>query len=108
MRTNRIGRTVLRTCARTAATAATLAVVGMGLAGAAAAADTGNAQDTITGLQARGFNVRINGTADGPMSECTVTGVHGMSNSNVDAAGHLIDPTQFTTVYVDISCPDDH
>jgi hypothetical protein len=110
MRINRITQTGLRTWALTTATAGTLAAVGLGLAGAAAAASTtsGNAQDTISSLQAQGYSVQVNGTADNPMSECTVTGVTGLSDSNVDAAGRLLDPTRFTTAHVDISCPDDH
>jgi hypothetical protein len=101
MRINRIIHT---------ATLGALAAVGLGLAGAATAASAvpGKAQDTISGLQAQGYSVQVNGTADNPMSECTVTGVTGMSDSNVDAAGRLLDPTKFTTAHVDISCPDDH
>ena len=40
--------------------------------------------------------VMINGTTDGPLSECTVTGVH-----NPDTSGRAIG---FTTVYVDVDC----
>ena len=43
-----------------------------------------------------GYAVQINGRVSGPLSQCIVTGVHGLSNS---------DPTVFTTAYVDISCP---
>ena len=50
-----------------------------------------------------GYAVQINGTVSGPLSQCIVTGVHGLSNS--DQSGHRIDPTVFTTAYVDISCP---
>jgi hypothetical protein len=85
----------------------TLAATALGLAGAAAAAPTGSssAAEVVSGLQAQGYSVQINGIADVPLSECTVTGVHGLSNT--DAAGNRIDPTEFTTVYVDISCPSD-
>ena len=77
MRLNRITHTGLRTWALTTATAGTLAAAGLGLAGAAAAASTasGNAQDTISSLQAQGYSVQLDGMADNPMSECTVTGV---------------------------------
>ncbi|MDP9166504.1 MAG: hypothetical protein M3O32_10665 [Actinomycetota bacterium] len=64
----------------------------------------GNAQDTINALQAQGFNVQLNGAAVYPLSGCKVTGVEGMHNDNIDSAGALIDPTKFTTVWVDISC----
>jgi hypothetical protein len=33
-----------------------------------------------------------------------VTGIEGLNSSNIDASGHRIDPKQFDTVYVDISC----
>jgi hypothetical protein len=84
----------------TAATFGALAAAALGLAGAAAAAPSGaaSAADTVRSLQAEGYNVQLNGSVTGPLKECTVTGVHG------DSAGPL-DPTQFNTVYVDVSCP---
>jgi hypothetical protein len=93
----------------TTATVGALAATALGLAGAAAAAPTGggNAQDTVTSLQAQGYSVQLNGTATDPLSQCTVTDVHGLADSNVNSAGARIDPTKFTTVYVDISCPDE-
>ena len=77
-----------------------LAATALGLAGAAAAASTGgsSAADTVSSLQAQGYNVQLNGSATAPLSQCAVTGVHGDSPGRVDS-------TQFTTVYVDISCP---
>ena len=86
--------------ALTTFTAGALAATALGLAGAAAAAPAGpsSAGDTVKSLQAEGYIVQLNGTANGPLSECTVTGVH------PDPAGS-INQTQFTTVYVDISCP---
>ena len=77
------------------------------MAGAAAAFPSGStsAADTVENLQARGFAVQLNGTVNGPLSECTVTGVHGLNNSNVDEWGRLIDPSQCSTAFVDISCP---
>jgi hypothetical protein len=110
MRINRIVDAGLRTCALASATVGTLTAIGLGLAGAATAAPAvpGSAQDVISSLQAQGYSVQVNGTADYPMSACTVTGVTGMSDSNVDAAGRLLDPTKFTTAHVDITCPDDH
>jgi hypothetical protein len=76
-----------------------LAATALGLAGAAAAAPTGSsAADTVTSLQAEGYNVQLNGSATAPLSQCAVTGVHGDSLGGIDS-------TQFTTVYVDIYCP---
>src|ERR1700752_5426892 len=76
-------------------------------AGAAAAAPAAGsaADETVNSLQAEGFNVVINGIQEGPLSDCRVTAIHGLRDSNVSAAGRIIDPSQFTTVYVDISCP---
>ncbi|MDT5339225.1 MAG: hypothetical protein QOD90_4730 [Mycobacterium sp.] len=110
MRINEVIHTGLTSCVFKTATVGALAAAGLALAGAATAASTvyGNAQDTISGLQAQGYSVQVNGTADDPMTECTVTGVTGLSDSNVDAAGRLLDPTKFTTAHVDITCPDVH
>jgi hypothetical protein len=68
--------------------------------GSAAAAPTGaaSAGDTVKSLQAQGYNVQINGSVTSPLSECLVTGVHGVPATRTD-------PTQFVTVYVDVSCP---
>jgi hypothetical protein len=88
-----------------AATAAILAAAAPGLAGTAAAAPTGSssAGDVVNSLQSQGYSVQINGSATAPLSDCRVTGVHGVPNT--DGAGRRSDPTQFTTVYVDVSCP---
>jgi hypothetical protein len=71
---------------------------------AAAPSGFGNAQDAIGALQSQGFNVVLNGAAVYPLSGCKVTGIEGLNSSNIDASGRRIDPTQFDTVYVDISC----
>ena len=76
-----------------------LAATALGLAGAAAAVPTGSsAADTVSSLQEQGYNVQLNGSATAPLSQCAVTGTHGDSPGRIDS-------TQFTTVYVDISCP---
>jgi hypothetical protein len=63
----------------------------------------------VKSFQDQGFNVRLNGSTNNvPLSRCRVTDVHGLSNSNVDASGRIIDPTQRTTVFLDISCPTDN
>ena len=87
----------------------TLAVTALAMAGETAAAPSGfanfgNAQDTVNALQAEGYNVIINGGQAFPLSSCKVLGVEGLNNSNIDSAGARIDPTQFDTVYVDVSC----
>ena len=78
-----------------------------GSAGVAAAATAGNtsAADTVQALQDKGYAVQINGSVNEPLSQCRVTGVHGMSNT--DAAGHQLVPNQFNTAYVDVDCPSD-
>ena len=61
----------------------------------------GSAQSVIDDLTAQGYNVQINwvsGVSSRPLDECSVLGVH-----NPDASGGP--PTTFTTVYVDVSCP---
>jgi hypothetical protein len=79
----------------------------VGLAGAAAAFPSdGSAADTVKSLQDKGFNVQLNGSVNGqPLSKCTVTGVHGLSNSNVDQSGAVVDRTQLATAFVDVVCP---
>jgi hypothetical protein len=64
----------------------------------------GNAQDTINALKAQGYDVVVNGAPVYPLSGCKVTGVEGLRDSNSKAGGNRIDPAQFDTVYVDISC----
>lgn len=80
------------------AVAGNLAAATLAVAPIAAAAPTGgsNAADTVKALRDMGYNVQLNGTVSGPLSQCIVTGVDGLANG---------DPTVFTTAYVDISCP---
>jgi hypothetical protein len=82
------------------AAAGVLAGAALGLAHTAAAAPSGvgSAQDTVNRLQALGYNVTLNGSKTTALSECTVLGVHPGDPGNVVAP-------QFTTIYVDISCP---
>jgi hypothetical protein len=79
--------------------AAVLATAMLSPRGVAAAAPTGpgSASDVVQTLTAQGYNVMINGTVEGPLSECSVTGVH-----NPDTSGRAVG---FTTVYVDVDCP---
>jgi hypothetical protein len=70
-----------------------------GLAGATAVTPLGgSAADTVKILQGQGYNVRLNAKPEAPLSECTVTGVHGLDSSTP------LDPTRLNTVYLDISC----
>jgi hypothetical protein len=97
----------MKKIAITTVTLGALAAGALGLAGSAAAVPTGgqSAADVVKSFQDQGFNVQLNGTANVPLSRCTVTGVHGLSNSNVNSQGQRIDPTQATTVFVDVDCP---
>ncbi len=77
--------------------------------GVARAAPLGgsSANDAVNQLRAEGYNVQLNlnSTRDVPLSECTVTAVHGIPNT-AQPGGQ---PTaQFTTVYVDVDCPPDN
>lgn len=76
-----------------------IGVAAIGFAGPAEAAPTGelSAADTVKSLQDEGYSVQVNGTANVPLSECLVTGLHGLSN-----------PAPRGTVYVDVSCPSDN
>jgi hypothetical protein len=80
---------------------------GQGVADAAVPAPAGNrsASDTVADLEAKGHHVQINGSTNGPLSLCKATGVHGLNDSNLDSAGNRIDDDQFSTVYVDVVCP---
>ncbi len=58
----------------------------LGFASPALAAPTGTAADAVKSLQGAGYDVQINGAAQAPLSQCTVTGIHGLNNSNVNSA----------------------
>jgi hypothetical protein len=76
--TARTRGTPMRRFAIATGAAGALAAAALGLAGAAGAApsDLGSAADTVKSLQDQGYNVMLNGTHDGPLSECSVTGIH--------------------------------
>lgn len=75
----------------------TAVIPGAGLAAAAPTAGM-TAPDVVRDLTDAGYTVAINGAAGVPLSQCTVTGVHGVPADNYRA------PNQFTTVYVDVEC----
>ncbi|QRY52166.1 hypothetical protein JVX95_01820 [Mycolicibacterium septicum] len=83
--------------------------MGLGLAATANAAPsgTGSAADTVRDLQSRGYHVQINSNANTALSNCRVTGVHGLADSNINEDGYRIDSTQHTTVYVNVACQPD-
>jgi hypothetical protein len=89
-----------------AATFGMLAAATLGLAGAAGAAPTGgsNAADAVNQLRAEGYSVQINGDQNAPLSECTVTGVSGLSGTN--STGQAVVPMG-STVFVGVACNDD-
>jgi hypothetical protein len=97
----------MKTLIASFATAGILAAAGLGLAATAAAAPLGgsSAADTVNSLQAKGYDVQINGDQNAPLSECTVTGVSGLSGSNANGQAGV---PKGSTVYVGVSCDDDH
>jgi hypothetical protein len=59
---------------------------------------------TIDDLQAQGYDVQINwvsGLSSVPLSRCKVSAIHNPDHSPEPAG-------TFTTVYVDVSCPNEH
>lgn len=86
--------------------AAAAAVIG--LAGPAQAAPTGpgNAQQTISELQAQGYNVVVNRTGSAPLDQATVVAVRpGQTFSQTDhrnPGGDLQTTVTGKTVYVDV------
>ncbi|OKH85105.1 hypothetical protein EB75_00635 [Mycobacterium sp. ST-F2] len=64
----------------------------------------GSAVETINELQARGYHVQLNKNNTAPLSQCSVTDVHGLSGTNFDSKGHRINSGQFDTVHVNVSC----
>ncbi len=99
----------MRKISFTVAAATTFTAAAVGLAGAAVAAPTGggNAADAVKELQAEGYNVQINGSVTDPLSACVTTGVYGVPNAG-NSSGPQTGPPSFTTVHVDVSCPDVH
>ncbi|CRZ19152.1 hypothetical protein [Mycolicibacterium neworleansense] len=83
--------------------------LGLGLAAQAnaAPAGVGSAADTVRDLQSRGYHVQVNSNANTALSNCRVTGVHGLADTNIDEDGYRIDPSRNTTVYVNVSCQPD-
>jgi hypothetical protein len=87
-----------------------LAAAIIGLAAPAAAAPTGpgNAQQTISELQAQGYTVIVNRVGTGPLDKATVVAVrpgqtYSRTDSGVPGAGNDISTTVTNkTVYLDV------
>ena len=82
---------------------AATAFAAVGLAGVAVAAPTGGmkAPDVVRDLTEAGYSVQVNGANGVALSQCTVTGVHGVP------VGTQVTAQRFTTVYVDVECEPD-
>jgi hypothetical protein len=93
----------------TVAAATTSGAAAVALAGIAAAAPTGggNAGDATKELHAAGHNVQINGSLTDPLSTCVTTGVHG-TPTTAGLPGPSFGSRLFTTIYLDVLCPDAH
>ena len=89
---------------------AAAAAAALGPAGAASAVvPSGSAADVVKALQDQGYSVQFNGTTNGPLSDCTVTGVHGLTvMMTSDGNLMMMQPGNPGTVYVDVNCPEDN
>ena len=89
-----MNRTVL-----TVAAVGVMTTAAMGLAGNAVAAPSGNASvdQTVEELRSQGYSVQLNGTRNGPLTGCSINDVRGMSDGGAPS-----------TVYVDLSCPEEY
>ena len=85
-----------------------IAAAGLASAGIAAAVPTGgSAADAVASLQGQGYSVQLNGRANGPLTRCVVTGIHGLTGTtaSMDVLMSMTNPAEFGTAYVDIDCP---
>jgi hypothetical protein len=75
-------------------------------ASAAAVPSSTSAPDIVKMLQDQGYTVQFNGTVPGPLSNCSVDGVHGLTIM-MTPDGNLMmkmDSANHGTVFVDVSC----
>jgi hypothetical protein len=74
---------------------------------AAAIPPSGTAADVVKALQDQGYSVQLNGPVSGPLSRCTVNGVHGLVVMMVPDGTLMMqmDPSNPGDVFVDVSCP---
>jgi hypothetical protein len=92
--------------ATVAASALTAAFLGMAAPASAAPSGPGNAQDTISDLQAQGYTVIVNRIGNAPLESASVVAVRpGQSYSRTDHSGpgdDLSTTLLNKTVYVDV------
>lgn len=89
-----------------------ITVASLGLAGAAGAAPSGalDASQTVSQLQARGFDVIVNKLGTTPLDQCVVSAVRpGQTFSRMDsgapgAMDDIVTTVTSMTVYVDVTC----
>ena len=92
--------------------AGAIASAALGLAGAAGAAPSGplDASQTVSQLQARGFDVIVNKVGTAPLDRCVVNAVRpGQTFSRVDsgapgAMDDIVTTVTAMTVFVDVAC----
>ena len=86
-----------KTILATAAAAGYIFAAGLSVAAPADAEPYGGqgADAVVSSLQAKGYDVQVQGDTEAPLSECTATQVSGLG-----------DPK--STVYVTVACDDDH
>jgi hypothetical protein len=84
----------------------TAAVLGLAAPAVAAPSGPGNAQDTISSLQARGYNVIVNHVGTTPLDQASVVAVRpGQTYSRTDSGNpgdDLLTTVTDKTVYVDV------
>ncbi|KAA0085360.1 hypothetical protein CIW52_05375 [Mycolicibacterium sp. P9-64] len=82
------------------------AVLGLAAPAAAAPSGPGNAQDTISKLQAQGYNVIVNHVGNTPLEQASVVSVRpGQTFSRTDSGNpgdDLLTTVTDKTVYVDV------
>ena len=92
--------------------AGAIATAALGLASAAGAAPSGaiDASQTVSQLEARGFDVIVNKLGTAPLDQCVVSAVRpGQTYSRMDsgapgAMDDIVTTVTAKTVYVDVAC----
>ncbi|WP_197380070.1 hypothetical protein [Mycolicibacterium mengxianglii] len=99
--------------ATTIAAVVTAGFLGLSAPAVAAPTGTGNAQDTISSLEAQGYHVIVNRLSDTPLKDATVVSVgegptfqHSDTNlrnhEDYTGHGHEFGPANETTIYVTV------
>jgi hypothetical protein len=93
----------MKTLIITTGAAGIIAATAFGSAPASAVPlEGGQADVVISTLQARGFDVQVNGTVPNGLSRCTVTSINGLRGT--EAGGEPINRDVVTTVFVSVDC----